>query len=208
VARLINKSIFGGDATAGSLNISGVAVAPLFDRVLRQQKMRDTKDVYELQGQGPRERLDDIEQIDDADGQKISEETSLDNLEQAKDFLKRSNAFLGLYERLHAWIFPITKDYIRHSILANTTLEKDYLKLHCQVDWELANYCQQELSGNTELNRVLTITGSLTCAQAASCEDYVKQTWGPWGEKALNAIVDGFVRDRSGKSFLLLRDSH
>jgi hypothetical protein len=52
------------------------------------------------------------------------------------------------------------------------------------------------------------MTGSLTRAQAASCEDYVKQTWGPWGEKALNAIVDGFVRDRSGKSFPLLRGSH
>jgi hypothetical protein len=100
----------------------------------------------------------------------------LDNLEQTKDFLKRSHAFLGLYEKLHAWIFPITKDYIRHSILANTTLEKDYLKLHCQADWESANYCQQELSGNTELHRILTITGSLTCVQAASCEDYVKQT--------------------------------
>jgi hypothetical protein len=131
----------------------------------------------------------------------------LDKLEQTKDFLKRSHAFLGLYEKLYAWIFPITKDYIRHSILANTTLE-NYLKLHYQADWELANYCQQELSGNTELHRILTITGSLTCAQAASCEDYVKQTWGPWGEKALNVIVDGFVRDRASKSFSLLRDSH
>lgn len=132
--RELNKYISDEDSTTETLSVSGVAVAPLFERLLRQQKLGATKDVHGVQDQGPGERLDDIEQIDDTDGQKFSEETSLDNLEQAKNFLKRSHAFLGLYEKLHAWIFPITKDYIRHTILANTALEKSYLKLHCQVD--------------------------------------------------------------------------
>jgi hypothetical protein len=112
------------------------------------------------------------------------------------------------YRKLHTWIFPIAKDYIRTHYFGQYSFGKDHLKLHCHVDWELADYCKQELSGNTELHRSLTFTGSLTCAQAACCQDYVKLTWGHWGEETINAIVGGFVRDRCGKSFWLLCDSY
>lgn len=151
------------------------------------------------------EQIDDVDDVDDGKVTEASLNNLRDSLEQAKDFLKRSRAFQGLYERLHAWIFPTTKDYIRHATLTNIEWQGRYSDLHCQVDWELLKYCQQELSGKPELQRVLTITGSLNSAQAASCEDYVKQTWGSWGTKSLNAIVDGFVGDRFGKFFPVLR---
>jgi hypothetical protein len=92
----------------------------------------------------------------------------------------------------------ITTDHIRDTILANAISKNSVFIIHCQVDWELVQYCKEELLGDNKLHHVFTITGSLERAQAASCEDYVRQTWGYKGLQLLDAIVAGLAKDRLG----------
>jgi hypothetical protein len=88
---------------------------------------------------------------------------------------------------------------IKDAIIANAISEDQRFVVLCQVDWELAQYCKDELYDNMSLHRVLTITGSLESAQAAACEDYVRQTWGERGLKLLDGIVAGCDGDIIGE---------
>jgi hypothetical protein len=63
--------------------------------------------------------------------------------------------------------------------------------LSCDADWEVVQYCQRRLSGSYDLHKVITLTGTLQCAKAASCQDYVAETWNQQGQKLLNAFMQG-----------------
>jgi hypothetical protein len=104
-----------------------------------------------------------------------------------------------LYDELRLWVYPGNGDYIRDTILTNAPPGSDNLWIYCQVDWELVEYCQDELFGDTRLHQVLTITGSPKNAQASSCEDYVTQTWGYCGKQLLDAIITGLNSGRLGE---------
>ena len=44
----------------------------------------------------------------------------------------------------------------------------------------------------------MTITGSRLHAQAASCEDYVRQTWDDEGTALLDAVIGSITEEISG----------
>ena len=144
--------------------------------------------------------LDDIEQaVVLSDKGVCWEDTSMENLMNAREFFTSSKAIQHLHDNLRIWVFPVTRDYIKNSILVNTRLGDGSLRICCEIDWQLAQYCEKELSGSSTLHQVLTITGSPTRAQAASCEDYISQTWGYMGQCLLNAIVGVFEKDCLGE---------
>jgi hypothetical protein len=63
---------------------------------------------------------------------------------------------------------------IREAIETHTAPLNHMYSITCEASWEILQYCQQELSGDHNLHKVVTLTGTTMRAQAASCEDYVR----------------------------------
>jgi hypothetical protein len=42
--------------------------------------------------------------------------------------------------------------------MANAISKNSVFTIYCQIEWELAQYCKEELFGDNGLNHVLTIT--------------------------------------------------
>jgi len=83
--------------------------------------------------------------------------------------------------------------------------DDDFVAINCHVDWELPRYIETELGGSSRLDEVVTITGTPDCAQVASCEDYVIQTWGIRGKQRLDKIIKTVHEDNIGKQILCIQ---
>ncbi|KAE9362769.1 hypothetical protein N431DRAFT_358055 [Stipitochalara longipes BDJ] len=93
--------------------------------------------------------------------------------------------------------------YIRTIIRSNSRSIPDRGPIHirCQARWEILDFCEKELQGYSDLMSLLTLTGTPTSAQADSCEDYVRETWGPAGLELLNRFILG-LKTKSCDAFL------
>ena len=57
------------------------------------------------------------------------------------------------------------------------------------VPWELSWFmASQNTCPDTPIGLVITLTGSALACQAATCEDYMRETWGSRGLRFLNLL--------------------
>jgi hypothetical protein len=67
--------------------------------------------------------------------------------------------------------------------------------------WQLWQFSQDELEGSTDLDPVITLSGSAVYARAIQCGTYIKENWGQTGLDILLAIGSAFKSEslRSGR---------
>jgi hypothetical protein len=160
-----------------------------------------------LQKQRLKEHISAIADIVDGNGndpEEIEEppdEDVMPRLKEAKHFMALSQAFRRFQEDLRIFAFPIMSLYIRTIIRSSSRSIQDKGTIHirCQVRWEILEFCEKELQGYTDLMPLLTLTGTPTSAQADTCEEYVKETWGSAGSELLNRFVLGLRTKSCGK---------
>ncbi|GAB7356518.1 hypothetical protein MBLNU459_g7266t1 [Dothideomycetes sp. NU459] len=137
------------------------------------------------------EVLDDVEERDEDDDPQQTDETELDSVALVKEFLTCSNAFQRLRDDVRILAFPSTRDLIRMRLYESGVFsnKRPTAEVTCRVAWEVLKCCEVELDNEFEIPSAVTITGHPMCAQAASCEDYMRQTWPRTGE----AMMKGFI---------------
>jgi hypothetical protein len=69
----------------------------------------------------------------------------------------------------------------------------------CHARWEVLACCKEELDARYNLDEVVTFTGSLSRAQAASCIDYMRQTWPSTGEAMMRAFHRAISTEACGE---------
>jgi hypothetical protein len=69
----------------------------------------------------------------------------------------------------------------------------------CHARWEVLACCELELNDQNHLHEVVTFTGSPYHAQAASCVDYMKQTWPETGEAMMEAFRQAIIKKPHGE---------
>ena len=71
--------------------------------------------------------------------------------------------------------------------------KSDQYQASFHVEWNLFEFMKSQFGGDrVQLRQVLTITGSEHCAQATTCEEYVRTTWPYSGLQFLGLIQDVF----------------
>lgn len=76
----------------------------------------------------------------------------------------------------------------------------DPLQVSVHVFWELKEFMHQEFSADERLSSVLTITGSETDAQAATCHEYIGENW-PRGLHLLKVVEDSIADGERFRKF-------
>jgi serine/threonine protein kinase len=91
-------------------------------------------------------------------------------------------------------------DRIRATIQSHTDPKHGLYHIRCQASWQILVFCCQQLDGQYErLRQVITLTGTPTHAQAASCEDFAHAMWPSQGLKLLDALVLLLENESCGK---------
>lgn len=84
------------------------------------------------------------------------------------------------------------RDYLIKRIadtsIVGKTLETRLINVAYRCSWELLLVFQNEYEPNQPLSEIVTLTGTLECAQAATCDEYIPQTWPNAGSFLLQAI--------------------
>lgn len=88
--------------------------------------------------------------------------------------------------------FP-TFDELR-SVVSNASLnESGYIfEGKCRVYWHLLEFCNLELDLGVGLNKVVTLTGTPTCAEVDSCQDFMEKIW---SSTTLIDFITTFIKD-------------
>ena len=77
---------------------------------------------------------------------------------------------------------------IADTSILGKTLETRLINVAYRCSWELLRVLQDEYEPNQPLSGIVTLTGTLECAQAATCGEYIPQTWPNAGSFLLQAI--------------------
>jgi hypothetical protein len=88
---------------------------------------------------------------------------------------------------------------IREAVKSHTSTESKICSINCEASWEVLQYCQMELFGDSDLRKAVTLTGTLARAQADSCEEFIRTIWGSSGIQLLEAFVSGLSERICGK---------
>jgi hypothetical protein len=75
----------------------------------------------------------------------------------------------------------------------------DIVTIMCLARWQVLACCEEELDDQYHLDEVVTFTGSPSHAQAASCVDYMRQTWPSTGEAMMKAFCRAIVTKACGE---------
>jgi hypothetical protein len=116
--------------------------------------------------------------------------------------IQQSTPFRQLSEDLRRFVFPSTKSYVREIIgpcLRHTKLVPIY-SIVVRVHWELRKFLSQELDAADDISDMITLTGTLTQAQALTCRAYMRQTWPQSGLQTLEAVKHVLENEKSCKS--------
>lgn len=91
-------------------------------------------------------------------------------------------------------------DSIRATIQSHANPKHGLYHIRCQASWQILGFCRQQLDGQYErLRQVITLTGTPTHAQAASCEDFAQTMWPSQGLKLLGAMVSLLENESCGR---------
>ena len=151
------------------------------------------------------EIADDISSDDDMDNVKddtAEDEEDIPNILQVKAFILASNAFSALRRNLQRFIQP----NVLQTISKEMKREFNSVEQHTvtfQVQWDLLNFCQEELEGNQDLTTVLKITGTSQIAFATTCQVYVIRYWPKTGPDVLKLLESAICRRTHRESHLL-----
>ena len=90
---------------------------------------------------------------------------------------------------------PLTvRETLVKAISNNTTFTKtpefNFVHAAFRCSWELLHVLQDEYEPNQSLSGIVTLTGTPGTAQAATCDEYITQTWPNAGPFLLQAIGD------------------
>ena len=156
------------------------------------------------------EIADDISSDDDMDNVKddtAKDEEDIPNILQVKAFILASNAFSDMRRNLYRFLQPnVLQNISKEMKLEFNSLEQHTVTFH--VQWDLLNFCQEELEGNHDLTTVLTITGTSQIAFATTCQDYVIRYWPKTGPDVLKFLESAIGRRTHRESHLLnIRDA-
>lgn len=97
------------------------------------------------------------------------------------------------HEQLHEK--PLTvRETLMKAISNNTTFtknsESNFVYVAYRCSWEVLHVLQDGYEPNQPLSGIVTLTGTLETAQAATCDEYITQTWPKAGPILLQAIDD------------------
>lgn len=115
--------------------------------------------------------------------------------------VQKSAAFQQLSEDLRRFVFPTTKSYIKHIVghyMEYTNLVPIY-SVVLRVHWDLRDFVSQELDTTDQISDMITLTGTLSQAQALTCEAYMRQTWPQSGSQMLEAVKHVLINEKSCK---------
>lgn len=116
--------------------------------------------------------------------------------------VKQSTPFRQLSDDLRRFVFPSTKSYVKEIIgpyLRHTKLVPIY-SIVVRVHWELRKFLIQEPEVANDISDMITLTGTLTQAQALTCGAYMRQTWPQSGLQTLEAVKHVLNNEKSCKS--------
>ncbi|RAO70059.1 uncharacterized protein BHQ10_006071 [Talaromyces amestolkiae] len=101
---------------------------------------------------------------------------------------------MALQKQLHGVVETLLqagaliRETIRDQVFSEQNVSQG-ITLEIVMDWDIAYFMENGLSGVEDFRRTVTLTGSVQNAQMMSCEDYVAQTWGDSGLRILDAMI-------------------
>ena len=146
---------------------------------------------------------DDVHE-DDAEAEE-GDESAIDNVEAVKKFMRSTKPFQRLREDICLFAFPDTRQLIHTAIngLALFHLDSDVMTINCHARWEVLACCETEVEDLHNIAQIVTFTGNSKYAQAASCAEYLRQTWPKTGDDMMRAFRQAVTKGICGKSGFL-----
>jgi hypothetical protein len=138
---------------------------------------------------------------DDAESEE-GDESAIDNVEAVKNIMRTTKPFQRLREDICLLAFPDTRQLISTAVdsLHLFLLDSDVKTITCHVRWEVLACCQAEVEDLHNIAQTVTFTGSSKHAQAASCAEYLRQTWPKTGDDMMRAFRQAITQRICGKS--------
>jgi tetratricopeptide (TPR) repeat protein len=132
---------------------------------------------------------DDSDDNDDyGDGDEVSPVQHV-NVTPVKGFILSSHAFARLQNNSKWLIHPNPMSLIRNEVYRGLTLlSEQNVEATFTLEWEFTRYVDEELYESQDLSQILTFTGSTAKAYAATCKQFLVQTWVKLGSGILDAI--------------------
>jgi hypothetical protein len=146
---------------------------------------------------------DDVDE-DDAEAEE-GDESAIDNVEAVKNFMRSTKPFQRLREDICLFAFPDTRQLIRTAVdsLDLFHLDSDVMTINCHARWEVLACCETEVEDLHNIAQTVTFTGNSKYAQAASCDEYLRQTWPKTGDNMMRAFRQAVTKGICGKSGVL-----
>lgn len=143
---------------------------------------------------------DDVDE-DDAEVEE-GDESAIDNVEAVKNFMRSTKPFQRLREDICLFAFPDTRQLIRTAVdsLDLFHLDSDVMTINCHARWEVLACCEAEVEDLHNIAQTVTFTGNSKQAQAASCAEYLRQTWPKTGDDMMRAFRQAITKGICGKS--------
>ncbi|KAL6898571.1 hypothetical protein GGI43DRAFT_408032 [Trichoderma evansii] len=157
---------------------------------------RSAQELDDLGADNP-ELYDDIFLEDDTEAQLTVIEVRmisvyiLDGVKATEDLMISTKSFQRLQEYMYLFAFPVTTDLIHFALDGSgvSFKDSDSMTINCKARWEVLACCNAELEDPLDIAQTVTFTGNSTRAQAASCAEYLHQTW----PRTANSMMHGFI---------------
>jgi hypothetical protein len=144
----------------------------------------------------------DYDDVDEDDAEAEGEdELAFDNVEAIRNFMRSSRPFQRLREDVCLFAFPDTRQLIRNAVdsLDIFHLDSDVMTITCHAKWEVLACCEAEVEDLHGLTQTVTFIGNSRHAQAASCVEYLRQTWPKTGDAVMRAFHQAVMKWICGK---------
>jgi len=74
------------------------------------------------------------------------------------------------------------------------------LQVCYEIEWEIPNFLHTCFAESQAIDNILTLTGTSTDAQAASCKEYLDQTWPSISSILLEVCRNRILKTNGGKT--------
>ena len=148
------------------------------------------------------DNIDDDDVDEDHTEAEEGDESVIDNVEAVKNFMRLTKPFQRLREDVCVFAFPDTRKLIRNAVdsLDIFQLDSDIVTITCHASWEVLACCEAEVGDLHNVAQTVTFTGNFKYAQAASCAEYLRQTWPNTGDAMMRAFHQAVTKWTCGKS--------
>jgi hypothetical protein len=134
----------------------------------------------------------------------VEDEDILTQLGPIQDILVSSDAFQRLASDLRRAFDSNSRgimDMIEETIVRDSKSTGSFQssQAHFRVAWDVSGFMYSQYGKAIPSASVLVLTGSLLCAQATTCGEYVQTTWPSIGPSFLKALDQAILGDREGE---------